>query len=43
MMNKPAGTLDDALKDGPIRTAGITPIMQTDPGSIPANKDLSNV
>lgn len=43
MMNKPAGMLDDALKDGPIRTAGITPIMQTDPGSIPANKDLSNV
>jgi len=35
MMNKPAATPHLGLKDGPIRTAGITPIMQTDPDSIP--------
>lgn len=35
MMNKPAGTVHLGLKDGPIRTAGTTPIMQTDPDAIP--------
>ena len=34
MMNKPAATPRLGLRDGPIRTAGITPIMQTDPDSI---------
>ena len=34
MMNKPAGTLYYGLKDGPIRTSGITPIMQIDPTSV---------
>ena len=31
MMNKPASTPHLGLKDGPIRTAGITPIAQTNP------------
>jgi cytochrome d ubiquinol oxidase subunit I len=35
MMNKPTATPHLGLKDGPIRTAGITPIMQTDPDAIP--------
>jgi cytochrome d ubiquinol oxidase subunit I len=35
MMNAPTSKPDPDLKDGPIRTAGITPIMQTDPDSIP--------
>jgi cytochrome d ubiquinol oxidase subunit I len=34
MMNKPAATPRLGLRDGPIRTSGITPIMQTDPDSI---------
>ena len=35
MMNKPASTLHLGLKDGPIRTAGITPIQQTNPEAMP--------
>lgn len=35
MMNAPAGKPDPELKDGPIRTAGITPIAQTNPDAIP--------
>ena len=35
MMNAPTSKPDPELKDGPIRTAGITPIMQTDPDAIP--------
>lgn len=35
MMNMPAATPHLGLDDGPIRTAGITPIMQTDPASTP--------
>ena len=35
MMNAPTSKPDPDLKDGPIRTAGITPIMQTTPDSIP--------
>jgi len=35
MMNAAVGTPDPDLHDGPIRTAGITPIMQTDPDAIP--------
>ena len=35
MMNKPAGTLDNGLQAGPIRTAGITPVPQTNPEAIP--------
>jgi len=35
MMNKPAATPHLGLKDGPIRTAGITPILQTDSEAIP--------
>ena len=35
MMNKPAGTLHLGLTEGPIRTAGITPIQQTNPEAIP--------
>jgi len=34
MMNKPAGTVHIGLKDGPIRTAGIVPVAQTNPDSI---------
>ena len=34
MMNAPTSKPDPLLKDGPIRTAGITPIMQTGPGAI---------
>lgn len=35
MMNKPPATPHLGLKDGPIRTAGITPVMQADPKAIP--------
>jgi cytochrome d ubiquinol oxidase subunit I len=35
MMNKPAATPHLGLKDGPIRTAGITPILQADSEAIP--------
>jgi len=35
MMNASAGTGDDHLDDGPIRTAGTTPIQQTDPEATP--------
>jgi cytochrome d ubiquinol oxidase subunit I len=35
MMNKTATTAHLGLNDGPIRTAGITPILQTDPDAIP--------
>ncbi|MGJ8594402.1 cytochrome ubiquinol oxidase subunit I [Sulfitobacter sp.] len=34
MMNAPAGKPDPELKDGPIRTAGITPIAQTHPDTM---------
>ena len=34
MMNAPAHKPDPKLKDGPIRTAGTTPIMQTDPDAM---------
>jgi cytochrome d ubiquinol oxidase subunit I len=35
MMNSAAGQVDPDLKDGPIRTAGITPVAQTHPDAIP--------
>ncbi|WP_372988928.1 cytochrome ubiquinol oxidase subunit I [Sulfitobacter sp.] len=35
MMNKPAGTLYLGLKDGPIRTAGITPVQQAEADATP--------
>lgn len=35
MMNMPAATPHLGLKDGPIRTAGITPMDQTNPDAIP--------
>lgn len=35
MMNSFAGHADPDLKDGPIRTAGITPVAQTHPDAIP--------
>ncbi|SMY09435.1 cytochrome ubiquinol oxidase subunit I [Flavimaricola marinus] len=35
MMNKPASTPHLGLEDGPIRTAGLTPVMQTDRDAIP--------
>lgn len=35
MMNKPPATPHLGLKDGPIRTAGITPITQINPDAIP--------
>ncbi|MBZ8117755.1 cytochrome ubiquinol oxidase subunit I [Roseovarius sp. LXJ103] len=35
MMNAAVGIPDPVLKDGPIRTAGITPIMQTSPDATP--------
>ena len=35
MMNKPAGTLHLGLKDGPIRTAGITPVQQAEADATP--------
>jgi cytochrome d ubiquinol oxidase subunit I len=35
MMNKPAATPHLGLKDGPIRTAGITPLTQMKPDAIP--------
>ncbi|MDW3223820.1 MAG: cytochrome ubiquinol oxidase subunit I [Paracoccaceae bacterium] len=35
MMNNPAATPHLGLKDGPIRTAGITPVAQTNPDAIP--------
>ncbi|WP_386624493.1 cytochrome ubiquinol oxidase subunit I [Sulfitobacter geojensis] len=35
MMNKPAATPHLGLQDGPIRTAGTTPVAQTNPESIP--------
>jgi cytochrome d ubiquinol oxidase subunit I len=43
MMNAPTNKPDPDLKDGPIRTVGITPIIQIDPDSIPANKDPYDV
>jgi cytochrome d ubiquinol oxidase subunit I len=35
MMNKTPATSKLGLRDGPIRTAGITPIAQTNPDAIP--------
>ena len=35
MMNKPAATPHLGLQDGPIRTAGTTPIAQTNPDAVP--------
>lgn len=35
MMNQPAATPHLGLKDGPIRTAGITPVTQTNPDAAP--------
>jgi cytochrome d ubiquinol oxidase subunit I len=43
MMNQTASFPHLGLNEGPIRTAGITPIMQTDPDSIPANKESNDV
>ncbi|MDO6616591.1 cytochrome ubiquinol oxidase subunit I, partial [Pacificibacter sp. 1_MG-2023] len=36
MMNKPAATPHLGLKDGPIRTAGSTPITQNNPDAHPS-------
>lgn len=35
MMGTPVGGYDPTLKEGPIRTAGITPVVQTHPESMP--------
>lgn len=43
MMNAPTSKPDPELKDGPIRTAGITPIMQTDSDEFLGEKEPNNV
>lgn len=43
MMNKSAGTVQMGLTDGPIRTAGITPIMETDTDAALGAKEPKNV
>lgn len=43
MMNKAAGTASMGLRDGPIRTAGITPIMQTTPEEAMGEKEKEDV
>ena len=43
MMNRSAGTMHIGLKDGPIRTAGITPVMETNTDEALGKEELKNV